>query len=123
MDRSVQGDQARRALVMSAISRGECWVAVNNEVLAGFGVMNHLFFERGFISLVYVDRAQRRRGVGTSLFDEFEHRCRSNRIFTSANLSNLPMQSFFVSRGKVLSGIVQDLDDGDPEMFYSKRLR
>jgi hypothetical protein len=25
-------------------------------------------------------------------------------------------------RGYVLSGMVQDLDEGDPEMFYSKKL-
>jgi hypothetical protein len=58
----------------------------------------------------------------TSLFDEFERQCRSNRIFTSANLSNLPMHAFLASRGYVLSGMVQDLDNGDPEMFFSKLL-
>ena len=123
MDPSAQVDQARRALVHSAVQRGECWVAVDSEVPVGFGVMSHVFFDRGFISLVYVDAAHRRRGVGARLFDEFEGCCRSNRIFTSANLSNLAMQAFLASRGYVLSGMVQDLDDGDPEMFFSKRVR
>jgi ribosomal protein S18 acetylase RimI-like enzyme len=123
IDPSVQDDQARRALVDSAIGRGECWVAVDNQAVVGFGVMSHIFFDRGFVHLVYVDSAHRRRGAGTSLFDEFERQCRSTRIFTSANLSNLPMHAFLASRGYVLSGMVQDLDDGDPEMFFSKRIR
>lgn len=123
MDSSAQVGPSRRTLVENAVSCGQCWVAINDEALAGFGVMSYIFFDRGFVSLVYVDSARRRRGVATSLFDEFERRCRSGRIFTSANLSNLPMQSFLVARGYVLSGVVQDLDDGDPEMFYSKSLR
>ncbi|MFZ3368796.1 MAG: hypothetical protein WA239_16910, partial [Candidatus Sulfotelmatobacter sp.] len=43
------------------------------------------------------------------LLDEFEAQCKSGRIFTSTNLSNVPMQAFLVSRGYVLSGLVQDL--------------
>jgi ribosomal protein S18 acetylase RimI-like enzyme len=123
MDSSAQCDQARRSLVQSAVGRGECWIAIDNQVPVGFGIMSYVFFDRGFVSLVYVDSTQRRRGVGTCLFDEFEGRCRSNRISTSANLSNRISQAFLVSRGYILSGMVQDLDEGDPEMFFSKRLR
>jgi GNAT superfamily N-acetyltransferase len=123
MDSSVQVDQSKRPLVQSAVDRNECLVAVNDGILVGYGVMNYAFFDRGFVLRVYVDAAQRRRGVGSRLFDEFESRCRSSRIFTSANLSNLSMQGFLASRGYVLSGMIQDLDEGDPEMFYSKRLR
>jgi hypothetical protein len=32
------------------------------------------------------------------------------------------MQGLLASRGYGLSGMVQDLDEGDPEMFYSKKL-
>lgn len=123
MDPSSQVDQSRRGFIQSAIGRGDCWVAVDGEVLVGFGVMSYFFFNRGFVSLAYVDPAQRRRGVGTRLFDEFERRCRSNRIFTATNLSNLSMQAFLISRGYVLSEMVEDLDDADPEMFFSKRVR
>jgi len=49
--------------------------------------MTHGFFSRGFVSLIFVDTADRRRRVGSGLFDEFEGRCGSSRIFTPANLS------------------------------------
>jgi GNAT superfamily N-acetyltransferase len=123
IDSSARVDQSRRSLIRGAVDRGECFVAVNNGIILGYGVMNHAFFDRGFVSLVYVDAAKLRHGVGSRLFDEFERRCRSSRIFTSANLSNLPMQGFLASRGYVLSGMIQDLDEGDPEIFYSKILR
>ncbi len=123
MDRSAQVDEFRRSLVNSAVEAEECFVAETNGVLLGCGLMNYGFFGRGFIPLIHVGTAQRRSRIATSLFDKLEERCTSARIFTSANLSNLPMQGFLVSRRYVLSGVVQYLDEGDPELFYSKKLR
>ena len=44
MDSSAQVDQSRRAFVQSAVDRAECFVAVDNGILAGYGVMNYAFF-------------------------------------------------------------------------------
>ena len=115
--------ESRRAFIHSAVDHAECLIAGENSTLLGYGVMNHGFFDRGFVHLIYVATTHRRVGVASRLFDEFEGRCRSTRIFTSTNLSNLPMQSFLASRGYVLSGVIQGLDEGDPELFYSKTLR
>jgi GNAT superfamily N-acetyltransferase len=123
VDSPLQIKLPRRVSVQNAIGQGECFVALDDRILVGYGIMNHAFFDRGFVSLVYVDPTHRRRGVGSRLFDEFESRCRSSRIFTSTNLSNLPMHGFLASRRYTLSGVIQDIDEGDPEMFYSKRLR
>jgi GNAT superfamily N-acetyltransferase len=123
VDSPLQIKLPRRVSVQNAIGQGECFVALDDRILVGYGIMNHAFFDCGFVSLVYVDPAHRRRGVASRLFDEFESRCRSSRIFTSTNLSNLPMHGFLASRRYTLSGVIQDIDEGDPEMFYSKRLR
>ncbi len=123
MDSSTSVDQSTRALINNAVDRSECFVAVDEEILAGYGVMDYRFFGRGFVSLAYVQAAYRRRGACSRLFDEFERRCTSGRIFTSTNLSNLPMQTFLLTRRYVLSGVVHHLDESDPEMFYSKRLQ
>lgn len=123
IDLSTRNHQSRRALVESAIGRGECLMALDNGLLLGYGLMNYGFFNRGFVALIWVDVAHRRRGVATALFDEFERRCQSSRIFSSANRSNLATCGFLTSRSYVLSGMVQDLDEDDPEMFYSKKLR
>jgi GNAT superfamily N-acetyltransferase len=123
MDAQTRVDQSRRATIEGGICRGECLLALDGATPLGYGVMNHEFFDRSFVLLIYVDAAHRRQHIATCLFDEFERRCKTNRIFTSANLSNLAMQALLTARGYVLSGIIQDLDPGDPEIFYSKKLR
>jgi N-acetylglutamate synthase-like GNAT family acetyltransferase len=123
LDSSAEARKSRQAVVQNAIDRGECLVALDDGMIVGYAVMNHGFFERGFVALMYIVPTYRRHKVGSSLFAECESRCKSARIFTSTNESNLPMQRFLASRGYVLSGKVQDLDKGDPELFYSKRLR
>jgi Acetyltransferase (GNAT) family len=123
IDAQARVGQSRRATIEGAICRGECLLALDGATPLGYGVMNYEFLDRGFVLLIYVDVAHRRRHIATCLFDEFERRCKTNRIFTSANLSNLAMQALLTARGYALSGIVQDLDPGDPEIFYSKRLR
>jgi GNAT superfamily N-acetyltransferase len=123
IDAKARADQSLRAVIARAIGRGECLIAFDDGTPLGYGVMNYEFFGRCFVSLIHVDAAHRRRHVATRLFDEFERICKDSRIFTSANLSNLPMQALLNARGYALSGVVQDLDPGDPEMVYSKKLR
>jgi GNAT superfamily N-acetyltransferase len=109
--------------IPSAIGNGECLVVEQDGAIAGYGCMDYRFFERGFVWLVYMAPPFRRRGFASRLLDAFEEQCTSARIFTSTNLSNLPMQALLASRQYVLSGVVQDLDERDSELFYSKRLR
>jgi ribosomal protein S18 acetylase RimI-like enzyme len=115
--------QSKRTFLQAAIDQGECFVVDRDQDLLSYGVMDHRFFGRCFVHQIYVDASHRRLGVASRLFLEFEEQCKSSRIFTSTNLSNLPMQGFLASRGYVSSGVVQYLDEGDPEMFYSKSLR
>lgn len=63
--------------------------------IAGYGVLHYHFFGCGFIELLMVEPALRGQGVGSAL---------------------LLRQRF------VLSGQVDNLDDGDPELFYFRRL-
>jgi hypothetical protein len=57
-----------------------------------------------------------------ALDGDAERACRTPRIFTSTNRSNLPMQRLLEGLGYRLSGMVDDLDPGDPELFYSRGL-
>jgi hypothetical protein len=53
----------------------------------------------------------------------FESACETAKLFTTTNLSNLPMQSLLAKLGYKLSGVIDDLDLGDPELVYVKYLR
>ncbi len=112
-----RADYLRRAL-----AEWQCVVAAG-EAIVGFGVMNETFFENGFVSLLVVHPDWRRCGIGKALMRHLEESCRTSKLFTSTNLSNLPMQVLLRRAGYKLSGIVDDLDEGDPELFYVKYLR
>jgi ribosomal protein S18 acetylase RimI-like enzyme len=94
---------------------------VDGEVV-GYATAAVKFFDRGFVWMVAVDRAHRRRGVATALIRRAEQWCPSDELFTSTNRSNVPAQRLFESLGYLESGTVDNLDPGDPEVFYCRIL-
>ncbi|MFD7964291.1 hypothetical protein ACFV5J_26165 [Streptomyces zaomyceticus] len=47
--------------------------------------------------------------------------CTTSKLFTSANVSNQPMQRLLRRAGWDSVGLVHGLDEGDPELFYLRR--
>lgn len=113
----------RREFIRHAVNAGTCYAAVAERDVIGYGVLNYTFYHQGCIDMLYVADGQRRRGAGTALLEHMERQCRTPKLFTSTNLSNLPMQALLAKRGYTLSGVIHNLDEGDPEIIYCKRLR
>jgi hypothetical protein len=44
--------------------------------------------------------------------------CRTDKLWTSTNLSNQPMQALLVHAGFRLSGFIENLDENDPELVF-----
>jgi ribosomal protein S18 acetylase RimI-like enzyme len=122
-DHVAQREELRRRFIHDSVSTGIAHVAVVDRKIAGYAVLEHSFFSRGFIAMLFVHPDHRRSGIGTALVSHVEGLCESDRIFTSTNESNLPMQSLLQKLGYKRSGMVDDLDPGDPELFYSKPVR
>jgi len=91
-------------------------------VVAGFIILEYTFFQCGFISLLYVHRDSRRQGVGAGLMRRAERMCKTPKLFTSTNQFNHRMQPLLKKLGYVRSGIIENLDVGDPELVYFKQL-
>ena len=120
-------DDDRRRFIAERVAAGQTLVAVGNDAvdgdaIVGYLVLDHAFFERGFVVMLCVHPEHRRRGIGQALMRHAEVACRTQRIFTSTNRSNLPMQRLLEVLGYRCSGMVDDLDPGDPELFYSRWL-
>jgi N-acetylglutamate synthase-like GNAT family acetyltransferase len=113
-------DESRREFIRHAVTDKTCVVGTVGDEVIGYAVLEYTFFECGFVSLLYVHPDHRRRKVGQGLLEYVEKTCRTSKLFTSTNLSNLPMQSLLATRGYVLSGIIHNLDEGDPEIIYFK---
>ena len=62
------------------------------------------------------------QGIGKQLVAYLEERTDGPELWTSTNLSNQRMQRLLASRGFHITGFIDNLDPGDPELFYFKRL-
>lgn len=111
----------QRYLEKSLLAR-EVLIARRDGETAGLATFNRAFFGQPFIDLLLVAPEHRRHGVATALMRHIEKICPEPKLFTSTNDSNLPMQAVCESLGFVRSGWVDNLDDGDPEIIYFKRL-
>ncbi|MCL4299622.1 MAG: GNAT family N-acetyltransferase [Anaerolineae bacterium] len=115
-----QREGPRRDVITRSIGAGACWVIVIDEQVVGYAVLEYSFFEHGFISLLYIHPDYRRRGAGLRLMQHLETVCQTEKLFTSTNLSNVPMQALLAKLDYLLSGVLHHLDEGDPELIYVK---
>lgn len=112
-------DLDRQEWLRRHVAAGEVLIALDlDDVILGYIVADHSFFERGFVHLFFVAESARRSGVGARLLAEAVERARSDRVFTSTNLSNSPMHALLVKAGWTSAGMVVGLDESDPEVFY-----
>ena len=118
LDEVAAVEAARIAFIERSIRSAVCLVAVRDDRVVGYGVLEYTFFDNGFVSMVSVAASARRQGVGRGLLEALAARCTTPKLFTSTNESNRPMQRLLEGLGYVPSGVVENLDPGDPELFY-----
>jgi ribosomal protein S18 acetylase RimI-like enzyme len=115
-------ESGRRDFIARAVQSGSAWVAVIDHNIVGYSVLEYTFFSRGFLAMLSVHPDHRRRGVGSALVRGIEAACETDKLFTSTNESNRAMQALLLKLEYVPSGIIHNLDEGDPELVYFKRL-
>ena len=112
----------RKAFIQTSVRSGAAYVAVSDGRITGYMVLEYSFFGEGFIGLLYINPDYRRKGIGSALVGHAESICRTEKLFTSTNESNVPMQALMAKLGYVPSGIINNLDEGDPEIVYFRKL-
>ncbi|RLQ92401.1 GNAT family N-acetyltransferase [Falsibacillus albus] len=118
IDSGVIGNDSRREYIFNAIHKGQCLVAKEGDAIAGFLLYDTRFFDCTFISLIIVAEDARRKGHASALMDELVSTAPTEKVFSSTNQSNVEMQKVFAANGFVQSGMVENLDEGDPELIY-----
>ena len=118
-----KSEPGRARLIQASLARGECVVAVESDKILGYVILNYSFFGHAFVPLLVVAVANRRGGIGTQLIAEAETRCTREKLFASANESNMSAQRLFERRGFVPSGRIENLDETDDELVYCKWLK
>ena len=117
-DHIATSDAERVKFIERALRSETVLVADQDGAAVGYVVLEYTFYNQGFVSMLLVAEGARRRGVGRTLMREIERRCKTVKLFTSTNESNRPMQALLGSLGYVPSGVIQNLDPGDPELVY-----
>ncbi|MGU3471007.1 GNAT family N-acetyltransferase [Paenibacillus sp. D51F] len=120
LDAKVIGHGGRLAELEKHVRSGNCLASLREGRLAGFAAHDRSFFGQRFLQLIMVDPDDRRSGVGRSLMAAWEAGFPGEKLFTSTNESNMPMQLLCEAMGYVRSGIVDNLDEGDPEIIYCR---
>jgi predicted acetyltransferase len=120
VDKEIISNDSRRAYISKAVEEDRCIVVKNNNEIFGFLIFNTNFFDCSFISLIMVSPSERRKGYATSLIDYFVQLSPAKKVFSSTNQSNKDMQKVFIENGFVQSGVIENLDEGDPEIIYFK---
>ena len=122
LDALVIGNSSRRNLITQTVKQHQGYVARQENRIVGFLLMHQHFFELPFIELLLVHPSFRRQGIGTALMQHIEMLSTPGKLFTSTNVSNERMQRLCERLGYIRSGIIENLDEDDPELFYFKRL-
>jgi ribosomal protein S18 acetylase RimI-like enzyme len=122
--RAAAGDRERQEVLRDAIRAGDCIVCERDGQVLGVLVLKpRHFYGRDFIDVLFVSSTMRRQGVGRALIRAALERATTPRVFTSTNKSNSAMQALLVSEGWSLSGELDGLEEGDPELVYYSRSR
>lgn len=118
IDEIAQREPERRDFIDRVLDSATCLVADGNGTVVAYGVLEYSFFGNGFVSMLYVAESARRRGVGRRLMQALAKQCETSKLFTSTNESNSAMRALLATLGYVPSGVIENLDPGDPEIVF-----
>jgi ribosomal protein S18 acetylase RimI-like enzyme len=110
------------SFIRHALGTKQCLVAEIDGSIAGYVVWDHGFYARPFLWMLGVDPEHQHRGVASTLIDRVEALNAGHELYTSTNESNDAMKALLDKRGFTPVGRLENLDPGDPEIFYFKRL-
>ena len=122
LDKTEHVQLKREQKITKAISNDECFIISTDKKEVGFVIFNYQFFDQGWIELIIIDEKYRGKGIGRKVFDLLCEQCKSDKIFTSTNRSNTQMQRALTKAHFDFAGEINGLDEGDPELFYYKKL-
>ncbi len=66
-DLIAQRENERREFIRRVVTSGECYVAVADEKVIGYGMLNYTFYYVGCIDMLYIHSDHRRSGAGAAL--------------------------------------------------------
>ena len=123
IDSAIGSDPDRAEYIDSSLQQGVVRIAHDNGEILGYSVVNCAFFRRPTLEMLMVVKHRRGEGIGRALLREAQTLTQaSGELWTSTNESNTRMRTLLESEGFELTGRINNLDPGDPELVYFKLL-
>jgi RimJ/RimL family protein N-acetyltransferase len=123
LDKDEHIELKREEKITKAILAKECSIILVDNKAVGFVTFDYRFFDQGWIELIIIEENYRGKGIGGRVFDLLCKKCKTNKVFTSTNSSNIQMQKALGKVGFTFAGEINGLDDGDPEWFYYNTIK
>ena len=123
LDQVEQINLKREQKITKAILAKECYIVLANDSVVGFVLFDYRFFDQGWIELIFIGEKFRGNGIAGQAINLICKQCKTNKVFTSTNSSNIQMQKVLSKLGFSFSGKLIGLDEDDPELFYVKRVK
>lgn len=115
-------DIDRRQSLARWAAAGQCHVAEREGRVVGYVALTRSFFHQPFVELLIVAQDDRRSGVGLALIEHCKTATAGEpKLWSSTNRSNAPMRALLAKSGFIESGVIENLDEGDPEMIFLLR--
>jgi GNAT superfamily N-acetyltransferase len=121
-DEIARTEPRRVAFIHRVVASPTCFVAVERDTVVAYADLTYALYDVGLIDMLYISRPFRRRGIGSTLVLYLEQQCTTPKLFTSTSQSNLPMQALLAKLGYRPSGVIEDLNDDEPELMFMKHL-
>jgi len=113
----------RKEKIHKAILNKHCFKILMNNKAVGFAIFDYRFFDQGWLELIIIEKAYRGKGIRGKAINLICNQSNTNKVFTSTNASNIPMQQVLNKIGFTFSGKLIGLDYRDPELFYYKTIK
>lgn len=122
LDEYASLNPSRKKVIANAISAEQCWVGELADEIAGYIILTQDFYENDFIKLIIVKLKYRRTGVAYKLISFIETQCKTKRLFTSCEATNIIAQQLFLDNAFQPSGAILNINEMDTEVVFFKEL-
>ena len=118
IERIGQEKSSRICYIQESFKKDNVWVIIVEEKVVGYFVFDYnFFFNRKYLSLLYIAEPYRGRGIGRYVMNWILKQFDGS-LFVSTNLSNARMIHLLRSCGFEDSGVIYNLDKNDPEVVF-----
>ena len=123
LDTAVPRDPTRAEWIDRWLRQDTVLVAELDRRVVGYGVFNHGFFHQSQVDMLMLHPDYRGQRIGEQLLLALERKADTPKFFVTTNLTNHRMQRLLLRMGYSPCGYIDQLDPGDPELIFLKRMR